>query len=47
MDDKLSIQIFGRLSKLALPIRELAKEKVAFHWGPEHQTAFNLVKKDS
>ena len=29
----------ARLSKLALPIRELAKEKVAFNWGPEHQAA--------
>ena len=36
----------ARLSELALPIRELAKEKVAFHWGPEHQAAFKLVKKE-
>ena len=35
-----------RLSELALPIRELAKENVAFHWGPEHQSAFKLVKKE-
>ena len=35
-----------RLSELALPIRELAKEKVVFNWGPEHQTAFKLVKKE-
>ena len=27
------------LSELALPIRELAKDKVAFNWGPEHQAA--------
>ena len=33
-----------RLSELALPIRELAKDKVAFNWGPEHQAAFKLVK---
>ena len=26
----------ARLSELALPIRELAQDKVAFHWGPEH-----------
>ena len=34
------------LSELALPIRELVKEKVAFNWGPEHQAAFKLVKKE-
>ena len=34
----------ARLSELALPIRELAKDKVAFNWGPEHQAAFKLVK---
>ena len=36
----------ARLSELALPIRELAKEKVAFNWGPEHQATFKLVKKE-
>ena len=36
----------ARLSELALPIRELAKEKVAFNLGPEHQAAFKLVKKE-
>ena len=36
----------ARLSELALPIRELAKNKVAFNWGPEHQAAFKLVKKE-
>ena len=36
----------ARLSELALPIRELAKDKVAFNWGPEHQAAFKLVKKE-
>ena len=36
----------ARLSELALPIRELAKEKVIFNWGPEHQAAFKLVKKE-
>ena len=36
----------ARLSQFALPIRELAKEKVAFNWGPEHQAAFKLVKKE-
>ena len=36
----------ARLSELVLPIRELAKNKVAFNWGPEHQAAFKLVKKE-
>ena len=35
-----------RLSECALPIRELAKEKVVFNWGQEHQAAFKLVKKE-
>ena len=34
------------LSELGLPIRELAKDKVAFNWGPEHQAAFKLVKNE-
>ena len=29
-----------------MPIRELPKEKVAFNWGPKHQAAFKLVKKE-
>ena len=29
----------ARLSELAMPIRELAKEKVAFNWGPEHPSS--------
>ena len=36
----------ARLSELALPIRELDKDKVAFNWGPEHQASFKLVKKE-
>ena len=36
----------ARLSELALPIREPAKEKAAFNWGPEHEAAFKLVKKE-
>ena len=36
----------ARLSELALPIRELAKDKAAFNWGPEHQAAFKLVKNE-
>ena len=36
----------ARLSELAEPIRELAKERVPFNWGPEHDEAFNLLKKE-
>ena len=36
----------ARLSELALPIRELVKDKVAFNWGLEHQAAFKLVKNE-
>ena len=36
----------ARFSELALPIRELAKDKVPFNWGPEHQAAFKLVKNE-
>ena len=36
----------ARLSELALPIRDLAKDKVAFNWGSEYQSAFKLVKKE-
>ena len=25
-------------------MRELSKEKVPFNWGPEHQSAFDLMK---
>ena len=34
------------LSELAEPIRELSKEKVLFNWGPEHQSAFTMMKKE-
>ena len=27
-------------------VRELAKDKVAFNWGPKHQVAFKLVKQE-
>ena len=36
----------ARLFEVALPIRKFAKDKVAFNWGPEHQAAFKLVKKE-
>ena len=35
-----------RLTELAEPIRELVKEKVPFNWGPEHQAAFTMLKKE-
>ena len=35
-----------RLSKLSELIRELSKERVPFNWGPEHQEAFNVIKKE-
>ena len=34
------------MSELAEQIRELSKEKVPFNWGPEHQSAFTLMKKE-
>ena len=36
----------ARLSELAESIRELCKEKVPFNWGPEHQDAFKLMKRE-
>ena len=36
----------ARLSELAEPIRELCKDKVPFNWGPEHQAAFKLMKRE-
>ena len=36
----------ARLPKFAEPIRELCKEKVPFNWGPEHESAFHLIKKE-
>ena len=36
----------ARLSELAELIHELAKERVPFNWGPEHDEAFNLIKKE-
>ena len=35
-----------RLSELAELIRELAKDKVPFNWGPEHQAAFTKMKQE-
>ena len=35
-----------RLSELTESIHELAKERVHFNWGPEHDEAFNLIKKE-
>ena len=36
----------ARFSELAEPIRELCKDKVPFNWGPEHQDAFKLMKRE-
>ena len=36
----------ARLSDIVEPIRELAKDKVPFKWGPEHQSAFIQMKKE-
>ena len=34
----------AKLSEIVEPIRELAKDKVPFIWGPEHQSAFTQMK---
>ena len=34
------------LSELAEPICKLSKERVSFNWGPEHDEAFSLIKKE-
>ena len=34
------------MSELVEPIRELSKDKVPFNWGPEHQEAFNQIKRE-
>ena len=36
----------ARLLELAELIRELSKDKVPFNWGPEHQAAFQQIKKE-
>ena len=36
----------ARLSEIEELIRELAKDKVPFNWGPEHQTAFTQMKQE-
>ena len=36
----------ARLSEIVEPIRELAKDKVSFNWGSEHQSAFTQMKKE-
>ena len=35
-----------RLTEIAEPIRELAKEKVPFNWGPEHEESFAMLKRE-
>ena len=34
------------MSEIAEPFRELAKDKVPFNWGPEHQSAFTQMKQE-
>ena len=36
----------AHLSELAEPIHNLVKERVPFNWGPEHDEAFSLIKKE-
>ena len=36
----------ARLSEIVEPISELAKDKVPFSWGPEHQSAFTQMKQE-
>ena len=36
----------ARLSELTKPIHELSKEKVPLNWGPEHDEAFHLIKRE-
>ena len=39
-------KLSARLSELSEPITELSKERVPFNWGPEHQEACNVIKKE-
>ena len=39
-------KFLAQLSELVEPIRELSKEKAPFNWGPEHQSTFDLMKKE-
>ena len=39
-------KLSARLSVIAEPIRELAKDKAPFNWDPEHQSAFTLMKQE-
>ena len=36
----------GRLATLSAPLRNLTKKDIAYSWGPEHDRAFNEVKKE-
>ena len=36
----------ARLTEIVEPFRELAKDKVPFNWGPEHQSAFTQMKQE-
>ena len=45
-NDQLLSKFSARLSEIAEPIRELAKDQVPFNWGPEHQSSFTQMKKE-
>ena len=36
----------GRLATLSSPLRDLTKQDTAYSWGPEHDHAFNEIKKE-
>ncbi len=36
----------GRLATLSSPLRDLTKQDTVYSWGPEHDRAFNEVKKE-
>ena len=46
MNNYLS-KFYPRLSEIPEPIRELSKDKVPFSWGPEHQSGFIQMKKET
>ena len=40
------LKFSARLSEIPEPFLELAKDKVPFNWGPEHQSAFTEMKQE-
>ena len=39
-------KLSARLSEIAEPIRDLAKDKMPFNWGPEHQSASTYMEQE-